>query len=59
MKKILVTRRLLKSNEERISKLWNAKLNSNDKQKKRFKERQKQIELSRKKNQSHIGQVKT
>ena len=31
MKKILVTRRLLKSNEERISKLWNAKLNSNDK----------------------------
>ena len=32
---------------------------SNNKQKKRFKERQKQIELSRKKNQSHIGQVKT
>ena len=30
MKKILVTRRLLKSNEERISKLWNANLNSND-----------------------------
>ena len=32
---------------------------SNNQQKKRFKERQKQIELSRKKNQSHIGQVKT
>ena len=31
---------------------------SNDKQKKRFKERQKQIELSRKKNQFHIGQTK-
>ena len=31
---------------------------SNDKKKKRFKERQKQIELSRKKNQSHIGQSK-
>ena len=31
---------------------------SNDKQKKRFKERQKQIELSRKKNQLHIGQSK-
>ena len=30
MKKILVTRRLLKSNEERILKLWNANLNSND-----------------------------
>ncbi len=30
MKKILVTRRLLKSNEERISKIWEAKLNSND-----------------------------
>ena len=30
MKKILVTRRLLKSNEERISKIWKAKLNSND-----------------------------
>ena len=33
--------------------------NFGKKQKKRFKERQKQIELSRKKNQSHIGQVKT
>ena len=33
--------------------------NSNYKQKKRFRERQKQIELSRKKNQFHIGQVKT
>jgi len=31
---------------------------SNDKRKKRFKERQKQIELSRKKNQLHIGQPK-
>ena len=31
MKKILVTRKLLKSNEERISKLWDAKLNLNDK----------------------------
>jgi len=30
VKKILVTRRLLKSNEERISKIWKAKLNSND-----------------------------
>ena len=32
---------------------------SNDKQKKRFKERQKQIELSRKKNETHIGNVKS
>ena len=32
---------------------------SNDKQKKRFKERQKQIELSRKKNETHIGKVKS
>ncbi len=32
---------------------------SNAKQKNRFKERQKQIELSRKKNRSHIGEVKT
>ena len=31
MKKILVTRKLLKENEERISKIWNAKLNLNDK----------------------------
>ena len=30
MKKILVTRRLLKSNEERISNLWNVKLNKKD-----------------------------
>ena len=30
MKKILVTRRLLKSNEEKISKLWDAKLNLHD-----------------------------
>ena len=31
MKKVLVTTKLLKSNEERISKLWNAKLNLNNK----------------------------
>jgi len=30
MKKVLITRKLLKSNEERISKLWEAKLNLND-----------------------------
>ena len=30
MKKILVTRKLLKSNEERMSKLWEAKLNLSD-----------------------------
>ena len=30
MKKVLVTIRLLKSNEERISKLWNTKLNLNN-----------------------------
>ena len=30
MKKILVTRRLLRLNEERISKLWDVKLNLND-----------------------------
>ena len=30
MKKILVTRRLLRENEDRISKLWDAKLNLND-----------------------------
>ena len=30
MKKVLVTTKLLKSNEERISKLWNAKLNLNN-----------------------------
>ena len=30
MKKILVTRKLLKSNQERISKIWVAKLNLND-----------------------------
>ena len=30
MKKILVTRRLLKSNEERITKLWNTNLNIDD-----------------------------
>ena len=30
MKKILVTRKLLKSNEERITKIWDAQLNSSD-----------------------------
>ena len=30
MKKVLITRKLLRSNEERISKLWEAKLNLND-----------------------------
>ena len=30
MKKILVTRRLLRENEDRISKLWDAKLNLNN-----------------------------
>ena len=30
MKKVLVTRKLLRPNEERISKLWDAKLNLND-----------------------------
>ena len=30
MKKVLITRKLLRSNEERISKLWNAKLNLKD-----------------------------
>ena len=30
MKKVIITRKLLKSNEERISKLWDAKLNLND-----------------------------
>ena len=30
MKKVLITRKLLKSNEERISKLWDARLNLND-----------------------------
>ena len=30
MKKVLITRRLLKPNEEKISKIWDAKLNSND-----------------------------
>ena len=31
MKKIFITRKLLKPNEERISKIWDAKLNSEDK----------------------------
>ena len=42
MKKILVTRRLLRSNEERIIKLFNAKLNLNDE----FYSQKKLIELS-------------
>ena len=29
-KKVLVTRKLLKSNEDRISKIWNANINLND-----------------------------
>ena len=30
MKKILITRKLLRSNEEKASRLWEAKLNLND-----------------------------
>ena len=30
MKKVLVTRKLLKFNEEKISKIWDAKLNINE-----------------------------
>ena len=30
MKKILITRKLLKLNEERVAKIWKAKLNKND-----------------------------
>ena len=30
MKKVLITRKLLRLNEDRISKLWEAKLNLND-----------------------------
>ena len=30
MKKVLITRKLLKFNEEKISKIWDAKLNIND-----------------------------
>ena len=29
-KKILITRKLLRSNEDRASNIWDAKLNSND-----------------------------
>jgi len=43
MKKVLITRKLLKSNEERISKLWEAKLNLNDD----IYSRNKLIELSK------------
>ena len=31
MKKVFVTRRLLQSNEKRMSEIWDAKLNSEDK----------------------------
>ena len=41
-KKVLVTRKLLRSNEERASKLWDAKLNLNDE----VYSQQKIIELS-------------
>ncbi len=30
MKKVLITRKLLRSNEDRISKIWDANLNLND-----------------------------
>ena len=43
MKKVLITRKLLRSNEERISKLWDAKLNLNDE----IYSQQKIIELSK------------
>ena len=43
MKKILITRKLLGSNEERISKLWNAKINLND----QIYSQKKLIELSK------------
>ena len=43
MKKVLVTRKLLKKNEERISKIWNAKLNADDK----IYSQEKLIELSK------------
>ena len=43
MKKILVTRKLLKVNEERISKIWDAKLNVDDK----IYSQEKLIELSK------------
>ena len=41
-KKILVTRKLLRTNEERATKLWDAKLNLNDE----VYSQQKLIELS-------------
>ena len=41
-KKVLVTRKLLRSNEERATKLWDAKLNLNDE----VYSQQKLIELS-------------
>ena len=43
MKKILITRKLLSSNEERLSKLWNVKLNMNDE----IYSQEKLIELSK------------
>jgi len=42
MKKVLITRRLIRPNEDRVSKLWNVKLNLNDKP----YSQQKLIELS-------------
>ena len=42
-KKVLVTRKLLRSNEERASKLWDVKLNLNDE----VYSQEKIIELSR------------
>ncbi len=43
MKKVLITRRLLRSNEDKASKLWEAKLNLNDE----IYSQQKIIELSK------------
>ena len=43
MKKILITRRLLKSNEEKVLKIFKANLNSNDE----LYSQQKLIELSK------------
>jgi glyoxylate reductase len=42
MKKVLITRKLIRLNEDRVSKLWNVKLNLNDE----YYSQQKLIELS-------------
>ena len=42
MKKVLITKRLIRLNEDRVSKLWNVKLNLNDES----YSQQKLIELS-------------